>query len=248
MSDASKMLSADDVRAMLREACEKATGEGRGGVNHNFIDLSNCRFGRLTAIDFERRSGKLGGRERIFWHCKCDCGEEAFICAEVLRRGDAHSCGCLQRELAAVNMTTHGARRTRLYRTWTHILSRCRNSKVPQFHNYGGRGISICKEWEHSFEAFAAYVGQPPSLAHSIDRYPNMNGNYEPGNVRWATSLQQARNRRGLIMVGVDGRMVCLAEAAETVGIPYGTVYCRIFKHGWTIERTLTTPSRKKAV
>jgi hypothetical protein len=213
----------------------------------NFINLTGRRFGRLVAVGFDRPIGKWGGRDRIFWRCNCDCGNESFVCGEVLRRGDALSCGCLQRELASARKKTHGASRTRLYRIWTHVLSRCRNPNVPQFHNYGGRGVSICKEWENSFEAFAAYIGNPPSRAHSIDRFPDMNGNYEPGNVRWATAQQQARNRRGIVAVNFEGRSICLAEAAEIVGISYGTVYCRIFRHGWTAERALATPSRKKA-
>lgn len=216
-------------------------------MNHNFIDLTGERFGRLVAIDFETRLGKLGGRARVFWRCKCDCGSEHFVCAEVLRRGEVRSCKCFQKEDLSRRSKTHGARRTALYRIWTHILSRCRNQNVDQYPNYGGRGIKVCKEWEISFESFAAYVGERPTPRHSIDRYPDNDGDYEPGNVRWATSKEQGRNRRVSVMVEFGGNLVCLAEAVEQAGIPYSTVYCRIFKHGWPVSKALETPSRRRA-
>ena len=97
--------------------------------------------------------------------------------------------------------------------------------------------------WRDSFSAFAADVGEPPSPQHSIDRWPDFNGNYEPGNVRWATAREQGRNRRGLVIVSYKGQDVCLAEAAEQSGICYGTVHSRIFKHGWSVHEALTVPA-----
>jgi hypothetical protein len=80
-------------------------------------------------------------------------------------------------------------------KTWYAIKSRCHNPKVPSFNYYGGRGIKVCKQWRLSFDHFLADVGKAPSLAHSLDRYPNPDGDYKPGNVRWATMQEQGRNK-----------------------------------------------------
>lgn len=134
-------------------------------------------------------------------------------------------------------------KKTRLYRIWTNMVTRCTNPNFPAYRNYGGRGVGIFPEWRKSFAAFARDVGEPPTSTHSIDRWPNRDGNYEPGNVRWATREEQGRNRRGLIEVDFQGRRVCLTEAAEMAGLAYGTVYYRIVKHGWPIEKALSTPA-----
>lgn len=211
------------------------------------LNLTGQRFGRLVAIDHRSESSGSSKRKYVIWRCLCDCGNETTVRSSVLMRGHTMSCKCLRDELPSKLFKTHGRSRTRLYRIWTHVLSRCRNPNEPEYHNYGGRGISIFPDWEWSFESFAAYVGEPPSKLHSIDRYPNYNGNYEPGNVRWATAEQQCRNRRGLILVQYQDRQMCLAEASEITGVPYGTIYSRLFKHRWPLLRALTTPPRKKA-
>ena len=137
---------------------------------------------------------------------------------------------------------THGMRNTKEYNTLSGMIQRCTSPGNPAYHNYGGRGIAICPEWRESFVAFAQYVGEPPSNSHSLDRWPNRDGNYEPGNVRWATAKEQGRNRRGLIEIDYLGRRMCLAEAAEISGITYGTLHSRICKHGWPVEQALTVP------
>lgn len=123
------------------------------------------------------------------------------------------------------------------------MLSRCSNPNVTGYHNYGGRGISVCAAWRESFEAFASAVGQPPSRTHSLDRWPDMDGNYEPGNVRWATAKEQGRHRRGLIEVYYQGRHMCLKEAAELAGLTYATVHARIVRFGWSPAEALTVPA-----
>lgn len=205
-------------------------------------DIENQRFGRLTALYRETRRSP-SGRSRSYWYCLCYCGNTTSVHVDSLTRGLTTSCGCLQREGAAQRKTTHGKTKTRLHRIWTNILTRCSNPNSPSFKNYGGRGISICAEWRGSFEAFARDVGEPPSRHHSIDRWPNRDGNYEPGNTRWATAQEQGRNRRGLIEVNFRGRHVCLTEAAEMAGIAYATVYHRIVKHGWPVDRALSVPA-----
>lgn len=99
------------------------------------------------------------------------------------------------------------------------MISRCENPKVEMYPRYGGRGISVYARWRESFEAFLSDVGQRPSPKHSLDRFPDNNGNYEPGNVRWATVAEQSRNRSTNVFVVYEGQRMCLADLAEKLGI-----------------------------
>lgn len=165
-------------------------------------DLTGLRFGRLTAISMSPSISKSNGYQ---WDCVCDCGQSATILAKSLRGGMTLSCGCLQKELAAercrrgeMQVRTHGlspkGNRHPLYGTWAAMWNRCRSPKHDRYDRYGGRGITVCDRWK-DFAAFVADVGPKPSPSHTLDRYPNNDGNYEPGNVRWATPKQQANNR-----------------------------------------------------
>jgi hypothetical protein len=125
-------------------------------------------------------------------------------------------------------------RQTPEYRTWLSVRNRCNNPKAKDFDLYGGRGIAICSKWD-SFPAFLSDVGTRPSQQHSIDRIDS-NGHYEPGNVRWASSKEQARNTRRNRFVLYLGQRVCIAEAAELSGIPPDTLKQRV-RRGWDSDR-----------
>lgn len=131
------------------------------------------------------------------WHCKCSCGIDIVAWASSLVSGNTKSCGCLQRKRTSEASTTHGEGHTATaeYRCWTHIKTRCYNPRIKNFDCYGGRGITVCERWRDSFENFLADMGRRPSPNHSIDRYPNPDGNYEPSNCRWATRSQQEQNK-----------------------------------------------------
>lgn len=151
------------------------------------------RFGRLMACSVEKRNG------RTHVHCQCDCGNLKTIRADHLASGAVVSCGCYWQERRGKANITHGHTRdygySPEYGTWQSMRARCGNPHYFQYHYYGGRGISVCDRWQNSFEAFLEDMGPKPTPKHSIDRI-DPNGNYEPGNCRWATSLQQQETKR----------------------------------------------------
>jgi hypothetical protein len=116
------------------------------------------------------------------------------------------------------------------------MLNRCRNKNLPHWASYGGRGIKVCERW-HNFECFLEDMGPRPSLAHSLDRINN-DGNYEPGNVRWAVDAQQRRNKRNNVRIEIDGRRLVVADAARLVGVPAPTIYDRL-RRGLSPEESI---------
>lgn len=123
---------------------------------------------------------------------------------------------------------------------WTNMIQRCTNPKRADFHQYGGRGIKVCDEWLNSFAAFLSDVGSRPSPQHSLDRYPNLNGNYEPGNCRWATKDQQMQNTRATRLITFNGQTMGLNAWAKQIGIGRQSLSDRL-RRGWPLEKALTT-------
>lgn len=215
-------------------AKEQATKRG-----NQFKDIAGQAFGRLRAI-------KPVGKDRhskVQWECLCDpslggCGETVIASGCNLRKGNSSSCGCSRVESMLRVHTTHGMKHTAEYRSWQAMKDRCSNQNTISFPNYGGRGISVCERWLHSFENFFADMGKRPSAKHSIERVNN-NGNYEPGNCMWATKTAQARNTRRTHRLTFNGQTKSLTEWAQEIGITRAALRNRL-KKGWSVERALS--------
>ncbi len=201
------------------------------------IDVTGKTFGRLTALD----RVVVPGKTEVFWRCLCACGSVVSVRSYQLRTGRSASCGCLQRERTARANRKHGAcsggERSPEYGVWSHMRRRCLNPEDPDYPDYGGRGITVCSEWAESFAAFLCDMGPRPD-ATSIDRINNCKG-YAPGNCRWATAVQQSRNRRSNRTVVVHGHQYLLIELAEEYGIPYNMLQRRVWR-GMPIEKALS--------
>jgi len=199
-----------------------------------FIDISGNKYGRLKVLEKADKS-----KGQIRWLCKCDCGKETIVQGGHLREGNTTSCGCFANEILGNRVRTHGAKGTPEYKTWLAMNARCNNPNTSNYDHYGGRGVLVCDRWTN-FENFYQDMGPRPE-GTTIDR-ENSNGNYEPGNCRWATSTEQARNKRNTRLLMVDGKQVPLVEECEKLGVSSQLVYRRM-KRGMSFEKAVNKPS-----
>jgi hypothetical protein len=162
-------------------------------MSFKIVDITGQRFGRWTVLALHPQRAHSG--RQAMWLCRCRCGAERILLGQSLRRGDSTSCGCFRQEVLKKRNATHRLSRTRIYRIWTNMKTRCFNPRHRSYADYGGRGITVCDRWRESFSAFYADMGDPPNRFYSLDRIDN-NGNYEPDNCRWATPLMQTHNQR----------------------------------------------------
>lgn len=196
-------------------------------------------FDRLTVVQV---LGSNGHKREIL--CLCSCGKRKVVHDDDLRRGSTTSCGCFRRERMGALMRKHGDSgivRSYLYRAWESMRVRC--SRPDRYPSYAGRGIRVCDEWEASYEAFRSYVaanlGERPK-GMSLDRIGN-EGNYEPGNIRWAPPQVQTRNRSSNKFYTIDGVTMCLADWATKYNLRPGTI-CGRLRGGWDIRDAITIP------
>lgn len=181
------------------------------------------------------------------WHCRCECGEVRDVREYDLRNGKHRSCGCLRRETTTKSKTIHGmaseGHRHPLYVTWINIKKRCENPHTPRFADYGGRGITIDPTWRESFLQFLADMGEKPGPEFSVERRDN-NGPYCKDNCIWADRLTQGANKRSNRRWTHNGETLTLTQWARRTGMRVGSLWQRVFRDGWPIERALTEPSR----
>lgn len=188
----------------------------------NTLNLAGREFGKWAVVerDWSRTT-------RVYWLCRCECGRRKSVAGCNLTGNKSTSCGrCLDRKANPIE-----------YRTWSAMLSRCRDTNHTNYADYGGRGITFDPRWLE-FDAFLADMGPRPE-GMSLDRIDN-DGPYCAANCRWATGVQQHNNTRTNRLITLDGRTRTMAEWARERGINYRTVKTRLNVLGWTEEEALT--------
>lgn len=212
-------------------------------------NLTNKKFGRLTVISVgEKRRYK--SRTRIYWKCKCDCGNTKLVRSDNLTSGLTISCGCYKNEVFEKKNRikgTHLKTKTRLHNIWVNMKARCRNSNSTSYEDYGGRGIAVCEKWENSFESFYDWSmnnGYRENL--SIDRIDN-NKDYCPENCRWSDVYKQCNNKRNNVWAEINGSKKTLAEWSRYTGINYDTIRSR-YKNGKRGSDLIIEPKRRVKV
>jgi hypothetical protein len=184
------------------------------------IDLQGHRYNRLLVVD----SPHVGTTKHPKVKCLCDCGNEVMVIKDKLRSGHTKSCGCLNIEMIGSLNASHGKCDTSEYRAWAGMLTRVGNDKERGWHRYGGRGITVCERWKHSFENFLTDMGIKPTKKHSIERVDN-DGNYEPDNCKWGTCIEQANNKRNNVKIVFESVAYSPRALSEKLGVPIKTAY-----------------------
>lgn len=206
-------------------------------TNPLFKDLTGKSIGLLTVLYYCGIRPKPCGQPNHLWMVKCECGNTKIMTGGNLKGTGIVSCGCYKTKKLNTFNHSHGMSRTPTWNSWSMMIQRCTDENFIEYHRYGGRGIAVCDRWK-DFCNFLADMGTRPA-GTSIDRFPNNNGNYEPGNCRWATSKQQGRNKRTSRLISHNGKTKTLMEWSEETGISCGRISQRI-KTGWTIAEALS--------
>lgn len=209
-------------------------------------NLQGQRFGRLQVLEYAGNSPTY--KQSIAqWKCLCDCGTMKNIVGAQLTKGSVQSCGCFARDSSRIRGWKHGesckSGNTPEYRAYYGAKERCESSASKNYENYGGRGIEFRFT---SYEEFLTEVGRRPSSKHSLDRI-DVDGHYEKGNLRWATSKEQSRNRRKHREIIAFGETLILAVWAERFNLPRVTITSRL-ELGWCNECAVSLPVGAKCI
>ena len=221
----------------------KSCGCIRSDIVHSRLeDLTNKRFGRLIV----KKLAYIKNRTR-YWECLCDCGKTTYTTSNCLNSGHTRSCGCLNKE--QVNVKHNMAHKAPIYAVWKELRARCNNPNHKSYINYGGRGISVCSEWDEDFLSFYNWSIEngykKDTLSNgknklTIDRIDN-NGNYEPSNCRWVTNKQQANNKRNNVTIEYKGEIKTLTDWCNELSLDKQKVYNRIHSLNWSVEKAFET-------
>ena len=204
-------------------------------------DFVGQKYGRLVILSKPERVGKTSN---YMMKCLCDCGVIRDFRRGDVVSGKSKSCGCLNQDTLVERITTHGKSKTFEYRCWFEMEARCRYKNREGYEYYGAKGITVDPTWRGSegFSNFLTHIGLAPSSDHQVDRIDPLRG-YLPGNVRWATRKEQARNKTNNRFITVFGQTKCLSEWAEEYGINRNTLISRLKTQ--PPEQALTKPVRK---
>lgn len=180
---------------------------------------------------------------------RCDCDVTKRVRKVSLATGATTSCGCALRRKISRSSTRHGhaagGKLSLTYQSWQSMIKRCETPSASGFEHYGAKGVTVCGRWRTSFEAFLEDMCERPTAEHTLDRFPNNQGNYEPDNCRWATKKEQTLNRRNTVWVTFNGETLCLTDWARRTGIRLLTLRARLIR-GWSTERALTAPKGQR--
>jgi hypothetical protein len=200
-------------------------------------------YGRLTV---EKEIGRKRGA--VLFLCHCDCNNKTEVTGCDLRSGKVNSCGCFKSEYVTAKNTTHGLKNHRIYSIHRNMMTRCYYKVATHYESYGGRGIAVCDDWSNKENGFINFYNWAMENGYSddlsIDRI-DVNGNYEPSNCKWATTIEQSLNKRNTHYIEIEGKVKTLIEWCEEFGIKYKTVLYRINK-GWDKSLAVTTPPNNK--
>ncbi len=208
-------------------------------------NLTGQKFGRLTVI----RLSHINVKNVKYWTCLCSCSKTTIVSTYALlnKNRGTKSCGCLYRKLQGKGTIKHGLSNTITWNCWHSMVRRCHDKNFSAYPSYGGKGIFVSERYRDSKTGITNLIkdiGPRPSIKMQLDRIDNSKG-YIEGNIRWATSLQQQRNRRNNVWVTFNGKRRLRCELAEEHGINYATLKWRL-SAGWSLEAALTTSVRKK--
>lgn len=201
-------------------------------------DLTGQKFALLTVVDRAEKAT----RGKAYWNCQCDCGNSTVVSGTNLITGAVKSCGCLRHK----TQNTHHLSNTRLYRIWNALIQRCNNKNHSAYRYYGEKGIAVCEAWKDDFIAFYEWSmmnGYSDEL--TIDRIDISEG-YYPENCRWVSRKVQANNRAFCKTIEYNGKTQTLMQWCEELGLNYKLIHSRLYKLGWSFEKAISVPVKKR--
>jgi hypothetical protein len=214
--------------------------------DHRMIDITGKKYGKLTAVQFDHTERTANGKQYHYWLFRCDCGMDIVLRKNNVTSPSQHvkSCGCLVAERTKEVNTRHGDTGKPIFNTWAHMMERAGYECGKNIKDYGGRGITVCKEWRkyENFREWAVANGYKDGL--SIDRI-DFNGNYEPTNCRWVTINEQQNNKRTNVFIEYEGKKMTATQWAIYLGIKPCVLLSRL-RLGWDTAKALTTPIDKR--
>ena len=203
--------------------------------------MENKRFGRWTVLGIAESTYRNDGREFKKLRVVCDCGTEINVAVRGLKNGKSKSCGCLNRDI----VTKHGISMERIYNVYRSMLQRCNDSNHWLYPRYGGRGITVCDEWNGNplvFKKWAINNGYNETL--TLDRIDNNKG-YSPDNCRFVTKKENMNNKSNTVFLTINGEKIALMDAAKKYNIDHTVLSQRVKKLRWNHTKAVSTPVRK---